>query len=437
MQRNKKKVQKKVSFHTLGCKLNFSETSTIAREFSEKGFQRVDFGEDAEVVVINTCTVTGTADKKCRQAIKKAKRTSPNAFIAVTGCYAQAEADKIAEIPGVDVVLGMNEKFNLFQHIENFKKKEHAVVYSCETSEIEQFDSAYSSGDRTRSFLKVQDGCDYPCTYCTIPSVRGKSRSGTVAEIIRQANEIAEKGFKEIILTGVNIGDFGKAGDETFFDLIKALDKVEGIERYRISSIEPNLISDEIIQFTADSKKFLPHFHIPIQSGSDKILKLMKRRYNTDLFREKIEKINELISDVFLGIDVIVGFPGETDEDFKYTYNFLNRLNISFLHVFSYSVRPGTPAEMMSGKVSAEEIKRRSNLFHQLSDIKHKAFYERFIGTEHKVLFEGAKHQNSMFGFTENYIKAEFPYDENLVNKIVDFKITGINEKGHAEGEIL
>ena len=429
-------MQKRVSFHTLGCKLNFSETSTIAREFSEKGFQRVDFGEDAGVVVINTCTVTGTADKKCRQAIKKAKKTSPNAFIAVTGCYAQAEADKIAEIPGVDVVLGMNEKFNLFQHIENFKKKEHAVVYSCETSDIENFDAAFSSGDRTRSFLKVQDGCDYPCTYCTIPSVRGKSRSGTVAEIIRQANEIAEKGFKEIILTGVNIGDFGKGTDETFFDLIKALDKVKGIERYRISSIEPNLITDEIIEFTVKSNKFLPHFHIPLQSGSDKILKLMKRRYNTELFRSKIERINELISDIFLGIDVIVGFPGETDEDFKDTYNFLNRLNISFLHVFSYSVRPGTPAEMMSGKVSAKEIKRRSNLLHQLSDRKHKVFYERFIGTEHKVLFEGAKHQNSMFGFTENYIKVEFPYNENLVNKIVDFQITGINEKGHAEGLI-
>ncbi len=429
-------MQKKVSFHTLGCKLNFSETSTIAREFTAKGFSRVNFGEDADVVVLNTCTVTGTADKKCRQAIKKAKKTSPNAFIAVTGCYAQAEADKIAEIPGVDVVLGMNEKFNLFQHIENFKKKEHAVVYSCETSDIENFDAAFSSGDRTRSFLKVQDGCDYPCTYCTIPSVRGKSRSGTVAEIIRQANEIAEKGFKEIILTGVNIGDFGKGTDETFFDLVKALDKINGIERYRISSIEPNLITDEIIEFTVKSNKFLPHFHIPLQSGSDKILKLMKRRYNTELFRSKIERINELISDVFLGIDVIVGFPGETDVDFMNTYQFLESLNISFLHVFSYSVRPGTPAEMMSGKVSAKEIKRRSNLLHQLSDRKHKVFYERFIGTEHKVLFEGAKHQNSMFGFTENYIKVEFPYNENLVNKIVDFQITGINEKGHAEGLI-
>jgi len=409
-------VQKKVSFHTLGCKLNFSETSTIARKFSEKGFQRVDFGEDAGVVVINTCTVTGTADKKCRQAIKKAKKTSPNAFIAVTGCYAQAEADKIAEIPGVDVVLGMNEKFNLFKHINNFEKRNKPAIYSCETSEIEQFDSAYSSGDRTRSFLKVQDGCDYPCTYCTIPSVRGKSRSGTVAEIIRQANEIAEKGFKEIILTGVNIGDFGKGSDETFFDLIKA---------------------DEIIEFTVKSNKFLPHFHIPLQSGSDKILKLMKRRYNTELFRSKIETINRLIPEVFLGIDVIVGFPGETDVDFMNTYQFLESLNISFLHVFSYSVRPGTPAEKMSEKVSAEEIKRRSEKLHQLSDKKHRAFYKRFVGTKHKVLFESTKHGNSMFGFTGNYLKVEFPYDENLVNKIANFKINGINKNGNAEGELL
>ncbi len=430
-------MQKKVSFHTLGCKLNFSETSTIAREFTEKGFSRVNFGEDADVVVLNTCTVTGTADKKCRQAIKKAKKASPDAFIVVTGCYAQAEADKIAEIPGVDVVLGMNEKFNLFKHIDDFKKKKHAEIYSCETALIENFDSAYSSGDRTRSFLKVQDGCDYPCTYCTIPSVRGKSRSGTVAKIIRQANQIADEGFKEIILTGVNIGDFGKGTDETFFDLIKELDKVNGIERYRISSIEPNLITDEIIEFTAKSKSFLPHFHIPLQSGSDKILKLMKRRYNTDLFRKKIEKINTVIPDAFLGIDVIVGFPGETENDFNDTYQFLESLNISFLHVFSYSVRPGTPAEKMSGKVSGKEIKSRSEKLHRLSDLKHKAFYKRFAGTKQKVLFEGAKHGNSMFGFTENYIKTEVPFNDNLINQIVDFRIIRINEKGNAEGEIL
>lgn len=430
-------MQKKVSFHTLGCKLNFSETSTIAREFEKKGFQRVNFGEDAEIVIINTCTVTGIADKKCRQVIKKAKKKSPGAFIAVTGCYAQAEADKIAEIPGVDIVLGMNEKFNLFKHIDKFEKRNKAVIYSCDISEIEKFDAAYSSGDRTRSFLKVQDGCDYPCTYCTIPIVRGKSRSGSVAEIISQAKKIADKGFKEIILTGVNIGDFGKGRDETFFDLIKALDNVESIERYRISSIEPNLITDEIIEFTLQSKKFLPHFHIPLQSGSDKILKLMKRRYNTDLFRSKIEKINFLIPDAFLGIDVIAGFPGETNEDFNDTYKFLESTDISFLHVFSYSVRPGTPAEKMPGKVSAEEIKLRSEMLHQLSYKKHKAFYKKFIGTEHKVLFEGAKHDNSMFGFTENYIKVEIPYYEKLINEIKNFKITSINENGNVAGKII
>ncbi len=426
-----------MSFHTLGCKLNFSETSSIAREFYEKGFKKVRFGEKSDVIVINTCTVTGIADKKCRQAIKKAKKTSPDAFIAVTGCYAQAEAGKIAEIPGVDAVLGMDEKFNLFQHFSSFEKQRKTHVYSCETSEIERFDPAFSSGDRTRSFLKIQDGCDYPCTYCTIPSVRGKSRSDTVAKTVKQAEKIAEFGFKEIILTGVNIGDFGKGSNETFFDLIKELDKVKGIKRYRISSIEPNLITDEIIEFTAKSEKFLPHFHIPLQSGSDKILKLMKRRYNTDLFRNKIEKINQLIPDAFLGIDVIVGFPGETEKDFKDTHFFSESLNISFLHVFSYSVRPGTPAEKMPGKVSGKEIKLRSEKLHQLSDMKHLEFYKKFIGTKHKVLFESAKHGNSMFGFTENYIKAEVPYNENLINKIVDFQITGINKNGNAEGSIM
>ena len=426
---------KKVSLHTLGCKLNFSETSTIARDFAANGFERVKFGDESDVVVINTCTVTGIADKKCRQAIKKAKKTSPDAFIVITGCYAQAEADKISKISGVDVVLGMEEKFNLFDHFDDFVKQKDAVVYSCETNEISRFDAAYSSGDRTRSFLKVQDGCDYPCTYCTIPNVRGKSRSGTVDETVEKAKEIAGRGYKEIILTGVNIGDFGKRTDESFFDLIKELDKVSGIERYRISSIEPNLITDEIIEFTVNSNKFLPHFHIPLQSGSDKILNLMKRRYNTELFRNKIERINQLIPNAFLGIDVIVGFPGETDDDFNDTCNFLESMNISFLHVFSYSVRPGTPAEHMAGKVPGNVIKNRSEQLHQLSDIKHKTFYKRFINTEHKVLFEGAKHNNSMFGFTENYIKVEVPYDIELINKIKDLKIKGINTTGNVSGE--
>jgi threonylcarbamoyladenosine tRNA methylthiotransferase MtaB len=427
----------RVSLHTLGCKLNFSETSTIARQFKEKGFDRVDFGKESDVVIINTCTVTGIADKKCRQAIKKAKKVSPNAYIAVTGCYAQAEAEKIANMPGVDLVLGMNEKFNFFKYVESLDKKKTAQIHSCETNEIDAFHSAYSSGDRTRSFLKVQDGCNYPCTYCTIPSVRGKSRSNSVSSAIIDAEEIALKGFKEIILTGVNIGDFGRGTDENFFDLVKGLDRVNGIERYRISSIEPNLITDEIIDFTISSDKFLPHFHIPLQSGSSKILRLMKRRYNTEMFRKKIEYINLKIPDAFLGIDVIVGFPGETREDFEETYSFLDSLNISFLHVFSYSIRPGTPAEKMPGHVSSSEIKYRSDRLHELSETKHRMFYQQFIGTEQKVLFEGAKQNGSMFGFTENYIKVEVPYDKSLINTVKNFKITGINDLGNATGILI
>jgi threonylcarbamoyladenosine tRNA methylthiotransferase MtaB len=340
-------------------------------------------------------------------------------------------------MPGVDAVLGMNEKFNLFNYFDSFEKQEKTAVHSCEVDEITQFDAAYSSGDRTRSFLKVQDGCDYPCTYCTIPNVRGKSRSGSVAQILDKANEIADKGFKEIILTGVNIGDFGKGTNENFLDLIKALDSVKGIERFRISSIEPNLITNEIVDFTIQSQKFLPHFHIPLQSGSDSILRLMKRRYNTKMFRNKIEYIYNRIPDVFLGIDVIVGFPGETEKEFQETYDLLESLPISFLHVFSYSVRPGTPAERMSGHVSAKEIKRRSHALHLLSDMKHVDFYKRFINTEHKVLFEGAKYEDSMFGFTENYIKVELPYNPDLSNTVCMFRIKGINNQGYAEGIIL
>ncbi len=431
-------MRKKVSFHTLGCKLNFSETSSIASEFLKKGFDRVNFGEAADVVFINTCTVTGTADKKCRQAVKKAKKDSPDAFIAVTGCYAQAEAEEIAKIPGVDVVLGMNEKFNIFKYFEEFEKPEKTQIHSCAVDEISKFDAAYSSGDRTRSFLKVQDGCNYKCTYCTIPSVRGKSRNNSIEKTVEQARKIADEGFKEVILTGVNIGDFGKSTNETFFDLLKALDRVEGIERYRISSIEPNLITDEIIEFvSSDSKKFLPHFHIPLQSGSDTILKNMKRRYNTDLFRRKIERINKLIPDAFIGVDVIVGFPGETDAYFAESFNFLAGLDISFLHVFSYSVRPGTPAEKMPGKLSAKEIKHRSKELHLLSDKKHAEFYARFVGTRQKVLFEAANVKGLMFGFTENYIKVEVPFDKNLINQICDFSITGISRNGNATGFIL
>ncbi len=428
---------KKVSFHTLGCKLNFSETSTIAREFYEKGFKKVKFGDKTDVVVLNTCTVTGIADKKCRQAIKKAKKKSPNAFIVVTGCYAQADAENISKMDGVDVVLGMNEKFNLFKYFNSFEKGKETIIHSCETSEIESFDSAFSSGDRTRSFLKVQDGCDYPCTYCKIPSVRGKSRSDNVKNTVKHAFEIANLGFKEIILTGVNIGDFGKGTDENFFKLIKELDKVEGIQRYRISSIEPNLITDEIIDFVAKSDKFLPHFHIPLQSGSDAILKNMKRRYDTSLFKNKINRINNIIPNAFIGIDVIVGFPGETEDDFNDTYTLLENLNISFIHVFSYSIREGTVAENMPNKVSSNIIKERSSKLHKLSNEKHISFYNRFLNTKHKVLFEGGKKNEFMYGFTENYIKVKTKYDENLINKIKSIKIVKIINTDDVEIEFI
>lgn len=430
-------MDKTVSFHTLGCKLNFSETSTIAREFSEKGFNKVNFGDTSDVIVINTCTVTGIADKKCRQAIKKAKKHSPNAFVVVTGCYAQADSENISKIPGVDVVLGMNEKFNLFKHFSTFEKKEMPSIHSCETSEIDNFDAAFSSGDRTRSFLKVQDGCDYPCTYCKIPSVRGKSRSGTIDEIIEQANSILSLGFKEVILTGVNIGDFGKGTDENFFKLIKELDKIEGLERYRISSIEPNLITDEIIDFVSKSNKFLPHFHIPLQSGSDGILKMMKRRYDTTLFKNKINTIKKIIPNAFLGIDVIVGFPGETDEYFNQTYDLLKSLNISFIHVFSFSEREGTKAAEMQNKVPQNIIKLRSEKLHKLSDFLHQKFYNKFINSEHKVLFEAAKHYGFMFGFTENYIKVKVPYRQDFVNSIKKVKLNNLCEDNVFECIIL
>ena len=426
-----------VSFHTLGCKLNFSETSTIARSFADKGFEKVKFGEKSNIVLINTCTVTGTADKKCRQAIKKAKKKSPEAFIIVTGCYAQLKPGEIAQIPGVDAVLGMNEKFNFFKHFKNFEKRTEPEIYSCEIDEVKQYNSAYSSGDRTRSFLKIQDGCDYPCTYCTIPKARGGSRNKSVEKTVADAGEIAKLGFKEIILTGVNIGDFGKSTNETFFDLLKQLDKVKGIERYRISSIEPNLLTDEIIEFVAKSDKFLPHFHIPLQSGSDKLLKLMKRRYNRELFLQRIEKKKKTLPDAFIGVDVIVGFPGETDDDFNDTYNFLSGLDISFLHIFSYSERSGTPAAQMNDKVKKETINQRSKKLHQLSDIKHKTFYLQNLKSTRKVLFEGAKINDLMFGFTDNYIKVEISYNKEFTNNIFNFSLNEISKTGNITGGII
>jgi threonylcarbamoyladenosine tRNA methylthiotransferase MtaB len=419
---------KKVAFQTLGCKLNFSESSTIARDFTQKGFSRVKFNEKADVYVINTCTVTEQADKKCRQAVKKITKQNPDAVVAVVGCYAQLKPNEISNIPGVDIVLGANEKFKLFRFIEEFEKGKTPITHSCEIDEVEQFDAAYSSGDRTRSFLKIQDGCNYPCTYCTIPKARGKSRNNNIAQTVEQANEIAAKGYKEIVLTGVNIGDFGQSTNENFFELIKQLDEVEGVERYRISSIEPNLLSDEIIEFVADSKSFLPHFHIPLQSGANEILKLMKRRYNRERFASRIEKIKELIPDAFIGVDVIVGFPGETDELFNETYRFLESLDISFLHVFSYSERPGTASVAISGKNSSKVIADRSKALHRLSDKKHKAFYEKNIGTSHKVLIEAKNNSGKMYGFTENYLKVELDYRQDLINKIKQVTLDDLQE---------
>ena len=420
---------KKIAFQTLGCKLNFSESSTIARDFTENGFERVKFNEKSDVYVINTCTVTGQADKKCRQAVKKIVKNNPDAIVALIGCYAQTKPDEVSNIEGVDIVLGTDEKFKLFEFVEKFEKNRKQINHSCEIEGVEHFDASYSSGDRTRSFLKIQDGCDYLCTYCTIPKARGKSRNENVEKTVNQAKEIAKRGYKEIVLTGVNIGDFGKSTDETFYDLIKELDKIEGIERYRISSIEPNLLTDEIIEFVAKSKKFLPHFHIPLQSGSNEVLKLMKRRYLRERFADRIQKINELIEDAFIGVDVIVGFPAETKELFNETYTFLESLNISFLHVFSYSDRDGTESTAYKIKVSKKEIKERSKKLHQLSDIKHAEFYKKNIGKTKLVLFEAGNNKGKIIGFSDNYLKVEAKYNEKLVNRIIEVKLDNLKDE--------
>ena len=420
----------KVAFFTLGCKLNFSESSTIAREFEEHGFERVDFKEKADVYVINTCSVTELADKKCRQAIKKANHLNPEAKIAVIGCYSQLKPEEISDIEGVDIILGSKDKMNLFNILEHHTDG-NQEIHSCQYNELTEFNSAYSMGDRTRSFLKIQDGCDYFCSYCTIPLARGKSRNAPINELILEAKQIAQQGIKEIILTGVNIGDFGKSTNEDFFSLLKELEKVEGIDRYRISSIEPNLLSNEIIEFVAKSKKFLPHFHIPLQSGNDKILDLMRRKYNTKLFFNRVLKIKQQIPDAFIGIDLIVGFPGESDRDFELTYSFLEKLNCSFLHVFPFSERPNTKSVLMEGKVDEKTKAERSKLLHKLSDEKISYFYQSNVGTTRSVLFEGSKKNKKMFGFTENYIKVETDYNEELINQIKEVVLTEVLPNGN------
>ncbi len=422
---------KKVAFHTLGCKLNFSETSTISRSFKSKGFDVVGFNSEADIYVINTCSVTEQADKKCRQAVAKIQNKNPKAFIAVVGCYAQLKPNEIAEKLGVDLVLGTKEKFNILEHLNNLQKKEIPEVYTCEIEKVYQFDSSHSEADRTRSFLKVQDGCDYSCSYCTIPLARGKSRNKRTSDLVKEAKLIAESGTKEIILTGVNIGDFGKSTNESFFDLIKALEDVKGIERIRISSIEPNLLKDEIIEHVAKSEKIQHHFHIPLQSGCNKILVKMQRRYNKELFKSRVDKIKSLIPKAFIGVDVIVGFPGETEEDYKETYLFLNNLDASFFHVFSYSERPNTKSASFQNKVPKNIIAKRSKELQELANNKQLKFYNQNIGYEAEVLFESYKRNKLMFGFTGNYIKVETPYNKSLVGKIQKVTLTSLSDNGN------
>jgi threonylcarbamoyladenosine tRNA methylthiotransferase MtaB len=429
-------MNKKVAFYTLGCKLNYSETSSIGRLFTQAGFDTVDFTDTPNVYVINTCSVTENADKKCKKIVKEALKISPNAFITIVGCYAQLKPKEIAEIPGVDMVLGAAEKFQLVDHITDLTKKPKAVVYNQPVSEANQFIPSYSIGDRTRTFLKVQDGCDYSCTFCTIPLARGSSRSDTIENVIAQAKDIAASGVKEIVLTGVNLGDFGiRDGkrEDRFFDLLKALDEVEGIDRIRISSIEPNLLSDEIIEFVSTSKRFVPHFHIPLQSGSDKILSLMRRRYKRELYATRVAKIKQVMPDCCIGVDVIVGFPGETREDFIDTYNFLNDLDVSYLHVFTYSERENTPAAEMSGTVPGSTRADRSKMLHILSDKKRRAFYETQLNKADEVLFEGDIKDGFMHGFTRNYVKVKAKYDPVLVNEIRTVHLTQISPDGDVE----
>ena len=429
--------QKRVSFHTLGCKLNFSETSTIAREFERGGYVRVEASEPTDVAVINSCSVTEHADKKCRNIIRKIHRRNPNAIIAVTGCYAQLKPQDIAAIEGVDVVLGNNDKGDLYRRVVELQKHTEAEVYRCSYDQISRFFAAYSSGDRTRSFLKVQDGCDYKCAYCTIHYARGASRNIAIEEIVREAKEIAESGQKEIVITGVNTGDFGRTTGERFIDLLKALDKVEGIERYRISSIEPNLITDEIIEFCAESPRFMPHFHIPLQSGSTRILGLMRRRYTAEKYRERIAKIRELMPDSFLGVDVIVGFPGEGEDEFMETYRLLEEVGASFLHIFPFSERPGTPAIDLPNKVQSSISTERVSRLEELSNRLHNDFAKRYLGTEREVLFESTDRHGMMYGYTDNYLRVKCKYDTSKINQICMVKLQAIDTDGDIIAEIV
>lgn len=429
---------KKAVYYTLGCKLNFSETSSIGKMLKDVGVRTVRKGEKADICVINTCSVTEIADKKCRQAIHRLTKQHPGAFVVVTGCYAQLKPEQVSNIEGVDLVLGAEQKGELINYLGSLEKHEHGEAITTATKDIRSFAPSCSRGDRTRYFLKVQDGCDYFCSYCTIPFARGRSRNGRIEDLVAQARQAAAEGGKEIVLTGVNIGDFGKTTGETFFDLVKALDQVEGIERFRISSIEPNLLSDEIIEYVAHSRAFMPHFHIPLQSGCDEVLKLMRRRYDTALFASKIRKIKELMPDAFIGVDVIVGTRGETPEYFEKAYEFIRGLDVTQLHVFSYSERPGTQALKIDYVVPAEEKHQRSQRLLALSDEKTKAFYARHIGQEANVLMEKSKAGMPMHGFTENYIRVELEHDDSLDNHLVQVRMGEFNEDGTAlKGELV
>ncbi|MPS75115.1 MAG: tRNA (N(6)-L-threonylcarbamoyladenosine(37)-C(2))-methylthiotransferase MtaB [Chryseobacterium sp.] len=428
---------KTVAFHTLGCKLNFAETSTIARQLTDAGYQKVNFDEPAKVYIINTCSVTENADKECKLHVKRAAKANPEGLVAIIGCYAQLKPEEISGIEGVDLVLGAKEKFNILSYLDDLEKSEsYAQIHSCEIDEADFFVGSYSIGDRTRAFLKVQDGCDYKCTYCTIPLARGISRSDTIDNVVANAKEIAARDIKEIVLTGVNIGDYGKGEfgskkhEHTFLDLISELDKVEGIERIRISSIEPNLLKDESIELVSKSRSFVPHFHIPLQSGSDELLKKMKRRYLTKLYYDRVNKIREVMPDAAIGVDVIVGFPGETEELFMETYNFLNDLPISYLHVFTYSERENTEAADMQGVVPVPERKRRNKMLRILSEKKKMEFYRTQLGKKLPVLWEHENKNGMMYGFTENYVRVSKPFDKRSVNQIENIILDKILEEG-------
>ena len=428
--------KKKVAFYTLGCKLNFSETSTIARSFTNEGFDRVDFEEFADIYVINTCSVTENADKQFKQVVRKAMKINDKAFVAAVGCYAQLKPEELAAVDGVDLVLGATEKFNITSYLNDLSKNDFSEVHSCEISEADFYVGSYSIGDRTRAFLKVQDGCDYKCTYCTIPLARGISRSDALENVLKNAKEISEQNIKEIVLTGVNIGDYGKGefGNKkhkhTFLELVQELDKIDGIERLRISSIEPNLLKNETIEFVSKSRTFVPHFHIPLQSGSNEILKLMKRRYQKEIYVERVNKIREVMPHACIGVDVIVGFPGENEEFFLETYNFLNELDISYLHVFTYSERDNTEASLMENVIPANVRAKRSKMLRGLSVKKRRAFYESQIGTNRIVLFESENKEGYIHGFTENYVKVKTPWNPELVNSLHKINLSNIDADG-------